>query len=359
MTKAITSDDPRISILQGGDRPWWDVKENKIVSATTIYLPQGCPDWGEKNGKRNQLCTFCMLPNAVIEYRNAFYEGQAVPQKDHVDLFQVTLQIAAPIEKNIHTLMIFNAGSFLATIANAPETQRAIMQEVAIHPTIKRVVIESRAELITDSAVKRLIDILEPANKQLTIRIGVETQDDHLRIKVLRKGHSRKQLYQAVEVMKKYNVTGGGYALLNPAPNLETQWAMQETKATIDWVLGNDQEQLGMDEVYFCSTNVGPGTPLERFWQKGQFQLASLWMVYKVLIDMAQKYQNRVHLLPFKDEPELLAVPSNHVPEGIAQDLTGATGCDRAFHAMLDRYRETRDPAILVPPVCECRPKWL
>lgn len=354
----IVPNDPRVASLQGGDRSWWDVLENRKVLATTVYLPQGCPDWGEKNGKRNELCTFCMLPNAVIEYRNAFYEGSPVPQQDHIDLFKATFQVAAPLEKNVHTVMIFNAGSFLAEVANAPETQQAIMQEVAAHPTIKRVVVESRAELITDEAVKRLVGILEPANKELTIRVGVETQDDHLRLKVLRKGHSRKQLYRAVAVMRECGVASGGYALLNPAPGLEPRWAIQETQDTIDWILGDHTDQLGMDEAYYCSTNVGPGTPLTRHWQQGDFRPANLWMVLKVLQYACVSYGTRAHLLPFKDEPELLAVPSNHIPEGIPQNLDGATGCDRAFHAMFDRYRETRDPTVLDPPECDCRPNW-
>ena len=357
--------------LQGGIRPWWDIGENKIVKVATLYLPQGCPDWGEKKGVRNDLCTFCSLPYAASNYREAFFGStKQLAQSDHLDLFSQNFKDIAPPDANIHTLMVFNAGSFLADIANAPETQDSITRQVADHPTIKRFVIESRAELVTDSALKRLTDILDPFKKKLTIRIGVETQNDDLRIKVLRKGHSRKQLHKASELMKKYNVDSGGYVLINPAPandirkiiNLQAtddevmEWVKNEAHETLEWILGSGPDQLGMSEAYFCSTNVGPGTPLTKSWDNGDFRPASLWMVLQVLRKALKSFSGRVHLLPFKDEPALLAVPSNHIPKGIAQDLSNASGCDLEFHNMLNRYRETLDPNVLIPPTCNCMP---
>jgi radical SAM enzyme (TIGR01210 family) len=356
--------------LQGGTRLWWDVWEQKLIQAAVLYLAQGCPDWGEKGGKRNDLCSFCALPHAATQYREFFYGSRSpLPDSEHLNLFSTNLEAVASPEAAIHTLMVFNAGSFLAEIANSPDLQISITKLVAQHPTIQRFVIESRAGLITQEALMRLMDILGPAGKHLTIRVGVETQNDVLRLKVLKKGHGRKQLYEAVEIMKRCGVNSGGYVLLNSAPFPEmkmvmnkpdasetevSEWAMEETAATLDWVLGD----LGMDEAYFCSTNVGPDTPLATSWQRGEFHPASLWMVLKVLQRGLKRFSGRIHLLPFRDEPELLAVSSNHVLRGIPQSLQGAQGCDLEFHAMLSRYRESMDPAYLAVPECNCRPEW-
>lgn len=354
-TMAIAPDDPRISLLQGGRRRWWDQQEGKIIPSATVYIPWGCPDWGETKGKRNQLCAFCALPNAVIGYRKVFYDGQPVPDADHILLFGAVLEDMVQKGGVPHTLMIFNAGSFLAM---SPAIQTAVMQRVVMYPGIQRVVVEARAALITDETIQQLINILYLKGMSLTVRIGVETQDDDLRNKVLMKGHGRRQLYQAVTVMRKFDVQSGGYALLNPAPGLDPEWAIEEAQATLDWILGNGEEQLGMDEAYFCSTNVGPDTPLTVQWQQGTFQPANLWMVLKVLLYGVKFYGQRVHALPFTDEPPLLAVPSNHMPEGLPQDLSGAEGCDLLFHQILGRYRETMDPSVLQPPECACRPEW-
>lgn len=361
--------------LQGGVRPWWDVLEHRLIKAGILYLPQGCPDWGETKGERNTLCTFCSLPYAASDYRLNFYGSKdQLSQDEHLRLFTANFESIAPLDADIHTLMVFNAGSFLADVANTPETQTAIAEQVSDHPTIKRFVVESRAELVTSAALERLMKILGPAGKRLAIRIGVETQNDTLRTKVLRKGHSRKQLFEAVRLMKAYGVESGGYVLLNSAPLNDLRlvmqkqdadetdvyiWAMQETQETLEWVLGNNPDQLGMDEAYFCSTNVGPGTPLTEAWQKGDFQPASLWMVFSVLKKALTRFSGRVHLLPFKDEPPLLAVPSNHVSTGILQDLSNAEGCDILFHQMFDCYRKTFDPRVLVPPNCTCCQTWM
>jgi len=370
----MRAEDLKVTLLQGGSRLWWDQEEHRMVPAVTIYLPQGCPDWGEKGGKRNNLCTFCALPRAVQDYRNAFYGGKMVPQKDHAVLFKKTLDKVLASFGDAHTLMIFNAGSFLAPEANVPETQEEIMALSASVPSIRRVVIESRAELITIASLERLTKILFPRGKRLTVRIGVETQNDFLRLKVLRKGHSRKILHRAMEVIRECGVQSGGYVLLKPAPSSDLRratkkedageeeiirWSIKEAQATLDWILRKGNNSFGMDEAYFCSTNVGRETPIAALWEEGKFHPASLWMVYAVLQYGIKHYGTRVHLLPFRDEPELLAVPSNHVSRGIPQDLSGAEGCDAVFHAMLQRYRETMDINVLIPPLCSCKPKWM
>lgn len=348
MKKVIPIRDERIEHLSGGHRQWWDVFEKRMVSSSTAYIAFGCPDWGEKNGERNSLCTFCALPNAVRVYRDAFYAGSAIPDSDHVDLFAETLR--AEIDGGqAHTLFIFNAGSFLAMPALV---QEKIIREVATRKFIKRVVIESRAPLITEAILAPIVEILRLANMHLTIRVGIESQDDHLRLKILKKGHSRAQLQKATETMRSLGVHSGGYALLNPAPGLDPDWALAEAIATIDWILGDDG--LGMDEAYFGPTCVGVDSPLAGEWKRGNFFPADLWSVQKVLETSIARHGRRVHLLPFVDTPAFLSVPSNHVPAGIPESLDGAVGCDREFHSMFDRYRETMEPRDLYKIVCHC-----
>jgi len=223
--------------------------------------------------------------------------------------------------------------------------------------------------------VKLLVDILRPASIALTIRVGVETQNDQLRLRVLRKGHKRTQLYSAMEVMKSQGVTSGGYVLLKPAPNKSLRvimdnldatdeevdkWAVEETKKTLDFVLGKRENDLGMDEAYYGPTCVGPDTPLTALWQSGEFWPVSLWMVFHVLRGAIERYGSRVHLLPFVDVPPFLAVPStDHDQRWLPENLDGAVECALKLHSMFDHYRETMQPSVLLPPLCECRPKWL
>jgi radical SAM enzyme (TIGR01210 family) len=342
-----TAPDPRIALLQGGSRLWWDIDERRMVPATTVYVPFGCPDWGETKGLRNSLCTFCALPNSVSAYRAAFYGEEGIPDEDHVRLFGQTLRAAPQADR--HTLMIFNAGSFLAMPARV---QEEIMHAVVEGVAPKRIVIESRAPLITETALRSLLAILVPCGVKLTIRVGVESKDDHLRLKVLRKGHSRKQLVHASALMRDFGVNSGGYALLNPAPRLDPKWAEQEAIETIKWIL--DDGGLGMNEAYFGATCVGVTTMLAQSWREGTFVPATLRSVLRVLRSVLPEYADRIHLLPFSDEPEFLAVPSNHVEKGIPQSLAGAMGCDLAFHSMFASYRDTHNHHLLHDIRCSC-----
>ncbi|HUX35712.1 MAG TPA: radical SAM protein [Candidatus Paceibacterota bacterium] len=352
--------DPKVAVLRGGIRPWWDVVEKRFVQAATLYLPQGCPDWGELQGPGKPiLCRFCSLPHAAAGYRQEFFGGRILTAKEYLEMFRTNLECMAPPNGCIHTAMVFNAGSFLAESANPVEVQTGIARMIAEHPTIVRLVIEARAVLITAPALRRITDILQPAGKLLTIRIGVETQDDYLRLKMLRKGHTRQHLLEAVQAMRETGVNSGGYVLLNPAPGLSISRAIEETERTVEWVLGIGEGDLDMDEAYFGPTCVGPGTLLEAEWSAGKFRPASLWATWKVLRRAAQAHGRRVHLLPFKDEPPFLAVPSNHLPAGIPENLEGAQGCDLEFHRLFQQYRETMDMSALENiPTCSCRPNW-
>lgn len=337
-----------ISLLKGKTFLWYDQKDKKMIKAVTAYIPFGCPDWGETNGVKNNLCAFCAIPNAVVEFRKTFYKGKMISSEDIFNLFRIT--VAEILRKNrYHTLMIFNGGSFLAM----PDFVQIEIIKETLKYSVERVVIESRAELITAENIRHLTRIFQLCGKFLTVRIGIETQDDYLRLKVLRKGHTREQLRQSIGILKKYGIASGGYVLLNPAPGLEPEIAINESINTIDWILS----ELKMDEVYFCSANVGFGTELERAWHQGSFRPANLWMVFKVL-NSTLKYGTRIHLLPFKDEPPFLAIPSNHTPEGIPQNLAGAKECDLIFHEMFEKYRQTRELSALKPADCACKPDW-
>src|SRR5262249_31053883 len=155
----------KLEPLRGGQRWWYDVDSGQGVRMATLYVAQGCPDWGERGGQRNELCSFCALPNAAKQYRDAFFDGRPPTPQEHFELFAENLR---RLPHDIHTLAVFNAGSFLASLSNPPELQESIVRLVADHPSIQRLVIESRAELITTAAVHPLATALGNANKRLT-----------------------------------------------------------------------------------------------------------------------------------------------------------------------------------------------
>jgi radical SAM enzyme (TIGR01210 family) len=346
----LFTEDERVEELLGGDRLWFDLEEQRMVKAAAIYIAYGCPDWGAPSGiRKRQLCPFCVLPDLAISYQNRYFGG-TISDGDHLRLFEQAFEVLITSTPDLHTLKVFNGGSFF----HMPKAvQEGVLRRIAESQRVRRVVVESRAGLITGAALDALLEILRGI--PLTVRIGVETKDHHLRTKRLPKGQSYEQLLAASAAMLQRNVTSGGYVMLNPASGLSGQEMVREACATIEWILGTGIDDLNMQEVYFCATCVEPGTRLEEEWLSNTFRPARLWDVFDVLTWAVERYGTRVHLLPFQEALPYTAVPSNHVPRGIPQSLEGSQGCDLQFHAMLQQYRETMDPSVLEPPSCSCR----
>ncbi|HEX3555944.1 MAG TPA: hypothetical protein VIA62_22230 [Thermoanaerobaculia bacterium] len=341
----MSSDLERIHALQGGTRRWYDINEERFVTATTVFIPFGCPDWGAPGGVRKpQLCPFCNLPDAALDFQQEFYGGP-IPLKENARLFRLALQAALESAPETHTLNIFNGGSFLYMPF---ELQEQVVRTVREMAGVRRLVIESRANFITPDRVDPFLELLGPV--ALTIRVGVETKEHHLRTKVLPKGQSVEQLVAAGACMQQHGVTSGGYVLLKPAPGYNGHEAVAEAKATVEWVVGRENGGLDMDEAYFCAACVPPKGLLFEAWQAGTFQPATLSMVLEVIRFAAERFGRRVHLLPFTDIPPFVAIPSNQVARAIPEDLTGAPDSDHAFHAVFEKYRQTMDKAVLVAP---------
>lgn len=347
MLPMLYSDDPRLQLMTGGWRDWWDNFDLKLVRVLTLYVSWGCPDYGNtKGGARiSHRCVFCGLPSAATSFNQSFYGKPQISSEEHFQLFKSAL--TAALHKEIpHTVNVFNAGSFLAMPI---ELQLAIARELAQHPIVG-IVVDARARLITPMMLSRLTQILASRNIRLTLRIGIETKDDRVRNDILGKGHSLKEIATAVAAMKKFQVIAGAYALLKPGPVpwLDDQGYRQEAVETIRWLF----EDLEFDEVYFRTGCVpeAPQTTLYSLWKNGSFAPATLWDTMAVLKTAATRFPGKVHLLPFTDEPPFVAIPSADNPRGVPETLEGASDLDKRFYEVFQQYRLTMNPSVLITP---------
>jgi radical SAM enzyme (TIGR01210 family) len=333
------------------NRPLWEISEQRFISSATVGIPYGCIDWrGTKEKANLDRCVFCPLPRAVWEVEEYWNENKRFSPDQLQQLFNAALSETLA-RTDTHTLNLFNAGSFLAM---PHQLQEHIMKTVAEQLSIQRVVIESRAKLITKQNLTRLMNILTPVKKNLTIRLGIETHDESFRLEKLGKSDTNQEILDSVLLLHSYGIRAGAYVMLNPY-FMQPEKAVVETCKTFGWIF----DSVCFDEAYFCSTNIGAGTKLYYQWQQGLFEPASLWMVLKALQYGVNKYGKIIHLLPFEDTPSFERVPSNHIREGIPEDLSGAQGCDLAFHNLFNQYRTSMDQSVLQnPPACDCRPQW-
>lgn len=339
--------DEQAAMLIGGREQIWHVPSRTHQDTLTLYAPFGCPDWGTKGklGERVQdHCRFCALPSGPDFFSSLYYKHKPVSTDMHVKLFMKAWEQATS-ERKPHTLRLFNGGSFLAM---PWQYQQAVIEAARGLDTL---VVEARPQLMTDASLSRLMNDVGTHVQNVVIRIGVETQDDQLRNSVLGKGQPRMEIMRATQRAHKHGIRLGGYVMLRPAPNLDSAWAVNEAIKTIHWML----KDLGFLEAYFGATCVSEGSPLHKDWKENRFDPPSLHDVRRVLKGIDPAVLHAAHLLPFKDFPSFVAVPSNHVTHGIPESLEGAQKCDLAFHQMFEEYRRTMRPELLDRvPTCDC-----
>jgi radical SAM enzyme (TIGR01210 family) len=291
-----------------------------------ILLPGGC-HWALEHGGRCEFCEFQPLVEAAVQNLPFSHE-------EFVAIF--TAGFATFLEADI--INVFTAGSYLNPGEIPLESQLAMAEAVAKakRPSILR--IESRVQWILEETVAPLVKALANGTdpdgnpKTLDIAIGVETQDDELRNKILRKGMSRKGLEQAIKLAKGLGARVSAYIMLMPV-NLPERYAVEECIESIRFAFDK-----GVDEVLLqAKYSVNPA-----------IKCPKLWSIVKVLRNTA--YRGPVMLGKWEGElPQPEVWPKNC-------DI-----CTPAVMNVLEAWREklnldTLDEENL--PDCECKQAW-
>jgi radical SAM enzyme (TIGR01210 family) len=295
----------------------------KIVTEGFVELPAGC-SWAKKHGG----CRFCSFQKAVDGYTS----GCEVGSGEFIDLFLLGHRLITGVEK----VNVFTGGSFWDGVPQ--KAQRDIARLMRDDPHVRQVNIESRPEFISSAKLTEIKALL--GSTKLRVAIGLETQDDHLRNRVLNKGMSRRKFEEAVDLLKERGCRVAVYVLLKPHKDLGEAEAIEEATKTIQYV-----KRCGVDVVLLQAMMVMPGSLSDAWFRSGEFCPPWLWSIIEVIKETS-------HLLPvrlgkFEDSPSPVAVPSN------------CWRCDPVVNAALDQYRRTMEVAVLEnAPTCSCRDTW-
>lgn len=288
-----------------------------------ILLPGGCY-WALQKS-RGGCCAFCEFQGAV----EAIAGDLPFSHEEFMALFNAGFSTMDWVDM----VNVFTGGSFLNPGEIPMETQAGVAERVAAAPEWLRILrVESRVQYIVEETVKPLIDILAPAGKTLDIAIGLETQDDRLRNKVLRKGMGRTGFINAVQTAKRLGARVSTHIMLMPVAMTEG-YAIQECVDSIKFAF-----ETGVDEVLLQS----------RYSHDPSVVCPQLWSLIKVL----QETASLGPVMPGRWEDEL--------PPPIVWPKNCDT-CTPDFMQLLEQWRLSLDPALLdeaALPQCSCRISW-
>jgi len=203
---------------------------------------------------------------------------------------------------------------------------------------VKRVIVESRCEFVTEDALSRAKEFVP-----LDVAVGLESTNDEVREECIGKGMRFEEYLRVVKLTSKLNVGLKTYLLLKP-PFLSEDEAIRDTITSI-----NELMRLGIHtriSINIC--NVQAGTLVERLWKNGEYRPPWLWSALHIL-----RYAKKTY-------PDLV-VMSDPVGYGKNRGPHNCGECDQMVASAIKSFSETQDIRNLDDAFrvgCECLENW-
>jgi hypothetical protein len=282
---------------------------DKVKAMVAILRTKGCW-WAFQKG-----CTMC---------------GYNVESDQGITTKDLRVQLASVKGKYSGEPMvkIYTSGSFLDEREIPAEIRQEILEEF---PQAKKIIFETRPEFVTDEVLETL------PKERLLVALGLESADDGVLRRSIRKGFTVADYAKAAETLKRHTIPVRTYLLLKP-PFMTEASAIRDTTASITFAR-KYSESISINPV-----NVQSGTVIEEMWRRGDYRSPWIWSLVEVL-----KAGWR------QEGPRLFSSPSG------AGTLRGVHNCDKCDRKVLDavqRFSFEQNPKYLEGLECGCRDEW-
>ncbi|QYZ78378.1 TIGR01210 family radical SAM protein [Methanofollis formosanus] len=292
-----------------------------LDSLTVIFKSGGC------SYRRCLMCGyrfegyFGASPEEIL----AQMRGQLAWVEEHFDLASVQM------------VKIFTSGSFLDPVEVPP----AFREDVCRAFAGKVVVVETRPEYVEEEGTAAMVAALDTGAYEtpLHIAVGLETTDDAIREKSIRKGFTFADFIAASRRAQAAGAGVKGYLLLKPMFLTEKE-AVEDMKKSIREVT----PYCGMISMNACT--VQRGTELEKAWKERTYRPPYLWSILEVLADISGD-------VPVFCDP---------VGGGATRGPHNCGTCDRELVQGINDFALTGDVelvrALLDEVECGCKKEW-
>ncbi|MEM3396542.1 MAG: archaeosine biosynthesis radical SAM protein RaSEA [Thermoplasmata archaeon] len=289
------------------ERELVDGKIEKVFAM--VIRTRGCR-WARKAG-----CLMCGYKNESIEN---------VTQEDILKQIENGLKAYRGEE----FVKIYTSGSFLDDDEIMPDTREKIMRILA--EKCNHVLVETRPEFALNAIpLKGFVPSLE-------IALGVESTNNVVLTKCVRKGESVESYMMALEKLRMQGIRTRAYLLLKP-PFLAEKEAIADTLNSIHTVARHT------DVISINPVNVQKGTFLERMYLREEYRPPWFWSLFEV-IKKARTSINKT----------IISHPSG---AGKHRGIHNCRKCDEKAISLLREYNLSQKPEFL-EMTCDCRNIW-
>lgn len=299
----------------------------KAVPRWTIMLPAAGCAWAKAKDGGCHMCGFAKGASNISG-------GKSLASDELLKYFKINETHVA--SSNPEIIAIYNGGSFFNPLEICLAGQMEIFREIANHPTIKKVFVESRPEYIDEENIKILLKML--GDKKLAVGLGLECASDEIRAKSINKGFTKKMYEAAVATLKKLGVSITTYVFVKPL-FLSEKEAIEEAIRTVKYAFTS-----GSDEVALEAAFIQKGTVMEKYYKTKQFAPPWLWSIIEVVKNT--RHLGIVRVGDFSDFPAPVALPQN------------CPYCSAKTRAILSLYKTSLDPNLFNSLECNCKKEW-
>ena len=270
--------------------------------------------------------------------------GAPVPAPSLVAQLRGALETAGPELHAIEELDLFCSGSFFNDEEIPPDARRALLELGATVPALRSVLVEARPEYLSEERLAAAREALGADGRVLLeVAIGLESADDEIRERRIRKGFSLRAFEEAAARLASLTPGSGlcVYLLLKPIGTGEEE-AVEDVLASGRYLVAL-RARLGLPvRVALEPAFVPEDTPLYRELLAGRYAPPSLWSAVRAARGLHAL--GLVTHVGLSDE----GLPAPQVPSGCPQ-------CTPRLRGALARFNETQDAASLALDPCGCR----
>lgn len=255
--------------------------------------------------------------------------------------------------RQIVTRFPFEFGDFLLTSSGSllderevPDRMREKLLLVLKDIRAKRVIVETRADTVTEAGLEFVKRLLPDSEKY--IEIGVESSNNWILKHCINKGTDFQTFQKAVE-----QIHGKGIFV---TANIGIGAPFMSERAAVRYAVRSIQDVLeaGADSVVVFPYHVKHGTLLDVMYREGMYQPVSLWSLVEVLNHFTGKELLKIQISWYKD---YFGEENSY----IYRSPVSCPECQEYVMRELDYYRDRQDHdriRKLSESACQCREEW-
>ena len=254
--------------------------DGKMIDRVMVVLrSNGCEHY-KKTGGCSMCSHFNGTPSEVVtneNYKtqwNSALKGEGIDKND----FEFILN-------NYPVVCIYNLGSLLNEKEISKEVVEYIFSTLNDYKDVKKAIIESRSEYVTDNAISNIKNVYDSV---LEVGIGVESTDSTIRELCHHKGiEDFEKVKEAINVLHKYNCKALAYVNFKPIFLTEKEAIEDAIKTAIDCF------KMGFDAVSIEPTSLQECSLANHLYELGEYRVPWLWSIKKIVDGIYSQLDNK------------------------------------------------------------------